>query len=143
MSSSDESDADSFGTIEEEINELNHMISELYCAAEDLEDQLIKIRRPLERSQLDQLGQVPFLKTSPFRITMFSVKAPGFGGIDLGKRYLFQEICAVLRCHLIKTGAVQPDGTINLSHQLKTLFEVEEDSIGYIVLMARLRRVLV
>ena len=143
MSSSDESDADSFGTIEEEIGELNHMISELYCAAEDLEDQLMKIRKPLELSQLDQLGQVPFLKSSPFRSAMFKVKAPGFAGIDLEKRYLFQEICAMLRAHLLATAAVQPDGTIRLSDQLKTLFEVEDDSIGYIVLMARLRRVLV
>ncbi len=143
MSSSDESDTDSFGTVEEEIAELNHMISELYCAAEDLEDQLIKIRKPLELSQLDQLGQVPFLKSSPFRSAMFKVKAPGFAGIDLEKRYLFQEICAMLRSHLLATGAVQPDGTIRLSDQLKTLFEVETDTIGYIVLMSRLRRVLV
>ena len=143
MSSSDESDVDSFGTVEEEIAELNHMISELYCAAEDLEDQLHKIKRPLEQSQLDQLGQIPFLKSSPFRSAMFKVKAPGFAGIDHTKRYLFQEICGVLRAHLLATGAVQADGTVQLSDQLKALFEVEEDSLGYIVLLARLRRVLV
>lgn len=146
MSSDEEtdlSDVDSFGTIEEEIQELSHFISEMYGEAEALEARIQQIQRPLESLMLDQLGQVPFLKASPFREARFQVKSPGFQGIDLAQRYPFKEICEMMRAYLIKSGAVQADGSIRLNAQLKTLFEVEEDTIGYVALMGHLRSVLV
>jgi hypothetical protein len=137
------SDVDSFGTVEMNIEALNHMISELYGQAEELEEHLLTIQKPIEGTQLCQLGQLPFLEASPFRHATFKVKPPGFPGADLERRYPFHEICALLRSHLVASGAVQPDGTVMLSKQLQALFEVEESTIGYIALLGRLRAILV
>ena len=133
--------ADSLESVMQDINTLNHHITELYGLAEDLEQHLHSLRPPMENLELAQLGQLPFLAASPFRHAAFAIRPPGFPGVDLSRRYPFHEICRVLRTHLITTGAVQPDGSIRLTTQLKSLFEVEDNTIGYIALLGHLRRV--
>jgi hypothetical protein len=145
MSDSDEpeiSDVDSFGTVEMNIAALNHLISDLYGQAEELEEHLLTVQKPLEGTQVKQLGQLPFLEASPFRHATFKVRPPGFPGADLERRYAFHEICALLRTHLVASGAVQPNGSVRLNPQLQALFEVEKPAIGYIALLGRLRCIL-
>ncbi len=137
------SDVDSFGTVEERIATLKHLISELYGEAEELEAHLGDLHLPLEKLELAQLGDVPFLQSSPFRTATFQVKPPGFPGADLSRRYAFHEICAVLRAYLYSSGAVAPDGTITLSKQLKSLFGVQSEKVTYIELLGHLRSVLI
>jgi len=137
------SDVDSFGSVEEEITTLNHLITELYGAAEELEERLSTMVKPLEGTQLAQLGQLPFCAASPFRHATFAVKPPGFPGVDLMQRYPFHVICAHLRTHLLQTGAVQPDGNIKLSKDLQHLFGIQEPVVGYVTLLGHLRAVLV
>ena len=137
------SDVDSFESVEEEITTLNHLITELYGAAEELEERLATMVKPLEGTQLAQLGQLPFCAASPFRHATFAVKPPGFPGVDLTQRYPFHVICAQLRGHLLTSGAVQADGSIKLSKDLQHLFGIQEPVVGYITLLAHLRAVLV
>lgn len=136
------SDVDSFGTVEMNITNLGHLIADLYGRAEELEEHLLTLQKPLEGTQVAQLGQLPFLEASPFRHATFKVKPPGFPGADLEHRYAFHEVCALLRSHLVATGSVNADGTVRLSTTLKTLFEVEEPVIGYVSLLGRLRKIL-
>ena len=138
----DISDVDSFGTVEQHIQALSHLITELYGEAEELEEQLSHIQKPLEGLQVAQFGQLPFLEASPFRHAAFKVKPPGFPGVELDKRYPFHHICSTLRSHLIATGAVLPNGNVKLSAQLQTLFGIKEPVVGYITLLGALRRVL-
>ena len=146
MSDTDESelsDVDSFGTVEMNIAALNHLITDLYGQAEGLEEHLLTVQKPLEGTQVKQLGQLPFLEASPFRHATFKVRPPGFPGADLERRYAFHEICALLRGHLVASGAVGADGSVRLNRQLQALFGVEEPVIGYIALLGRLRSILV
>ena len=132
---------DSLESVLHDIHILNHHITELYGLAEDLEEHLHTLRPPVENLELAQLGQLPFLAASPFRHATFAIRPPGFPGVDLSRRYPFHEICRILRTYLVSTGAVQPDGSVALTPQLKSLFEVEENTIGYIALLGHLRRV--
>ncbi len=141
-SESEISDVDSFGTVEYNISSLNHLITDLYSQAEELEEHLLTMQKPLEGTQISQLGQLPFLETSPFRHAAFKVKPPGFPGVDLTRRYKYHEICSLLRNYLVGSGAVRPNGSIQLTPVLQTLFEVEESEIGYIALLGRLRKIL-
>jgi hypothetical protein len=138
----DISDVDSFGTVEVQIAALNHLITELYGEAEELEEHLAHIQKPLEGLQVSQLGQLPFLEASPFRQAAFKVKPPGFPGVELHKRYPFHIICALLRTHLISTGAVMPNGQVKLGGQLQALFGIKEPVVGFVTLLGALRRVL-
>ncbi len=142
MSDSD-SDTDSYKTIEQAIAAMTHTLEELYGEAEELEEHLHHLHVPITDLHLQQLGDVPFLQTSPFRTATFAVKPPGFPGADLTTRYPFHVICAILRDHLFKTGAVAADGTIKLSKPLQTLFEVQEPTIQWISLIGKLRAVLI
>jgi hypothetical protein len=137
------SDVDSFGSVEAGIQSLNDRITELYDAAEALETHLTTLVKPLEGTQLAQLGQLPFCAASPFRHATFVVKPPGFPGVDLARRYPFHVICATLRAHLLQSGAVHSDGSIHLNAELQHLFGIQESNIGYITLLAHLRAVLV
>jgi hypothetical protein len=137
------SDVDSFVSVEEEISTLNHLITELYGAAEELEERLATMVKPLEGTQLAQLGQLPFCAASPFRHATFAIKPPGFPGVDLTQRYPFHVLCAHLRNHLLQTGAVLPDGNIKLSAPLQHLFGIQEPVVGYITLLGHLRAVLI
>jgi hypothetical protein len=136
------SDVDSFGTVEMNISALNHLITDLYGQAEELEEHLLTVQKPLEGTQVAQLGQLPFLEASPFRHATFKVRPPGFPGADLARRYPFAEVCALMRNHLVATGAVNVDGTVRLSPALQALFDVEEPVIGYVALLGRLRKIL-
>ena len=138
----DISDVDSFGTVEQNIQALSHLITELYGEAEELEEHLTTIQKPLEGLQVAQLGQLPFLEASPFRHATFKVKPPGIPGLDLNKRYPFHTICAFLRNYLISNGAVLPNGRVKLNAQLQALFGVKESTIGYITLLGALRNIL-
>jgi hypothetical protein len=142
MSDSD-SDTDSYKTIEQAIAAMTHTLEELYGEAEELEEHLHDLHVPITDLHLQQLGDVPFLQTSPFRTATFAVKPPGFPGADLKARYPFHVICSILRDHLFKSGAVAADGTITLNKPLQTLFEVQEPTIQWIPLIGRLRAVLI
>jgi hypothetical protein len=136
------SDVDSFASVEETIETLSHLITELYGAAEELEEHLTTLVKPLEGTQIAQLGQLPFLQASPFRHATFTVKPPGFPGADLTRRYPFHEICTHLRNYLVRTGAFKSDGTVILNTELQHLFGTQETEMGYITLLAKLRTVL-
>lgn len=136
------SDVDSFSTVEQNIQALRHLVVELYGEAEELEEQLLHIQKPLEGLEISQLGQLPFLCASPFRHASFKIKPPGFQGIELGKRYPFHIICTMLRTYLISSGAVLPNGYIQLNKQLQILFGIKESVVGYITLLGALRNIL-
>lgn len=142
MSDSD-SDTDSYTTIQQSIAAMNHVLEELYGEAEELEEHLHDLHVPITDLHLQQLGDVRFLQSSPFRAATFAVKSPGFPGADLSTRYPFHVVCAILRDHLFKSGAVAADGTITLNKPLQTLFEVQEPTIQWIPLIGKLRSVLI
>lgn len=139
------SDVDSFATVEMNIAALNHMITELYEEAEDLESHLLSLQKPIEGTQLNQLGQLPFLEASPFRHATFKLKpaAAAFFKADPEQRFPYHTICETLRNSLLASGAFLPNGDVRLNKQLQELFEVEGKKIGYIALLGRLRAVLV
>jgi hypothetical protein len=138
------SDVDSFNSIEENIQALSHLITEIYGEAEELEEHLVDIQKPLMGLQMAQLGQLPFLEASPFRHATFKIKDDlnGILGLDTHKRYPFHSICTLIRNHLISSGAVLPNGQIKLNHQLQNLFGIKESIVGYITLIGALRNVL-
>jgi hypothetical protein len=144
--SSEESDSEgsgeSYSTIKQAIAAMAHTLEELYGEAEELEESLHDLHVPITDLQLAQLGDVPFLQTSPFRTAPFLVKKEGIPGAAPGHRYPFHMICAALRDHLFKTGAVAADGTITLTADLQELFEVQESTIQWIPLVGKLRAVL-
>ena len=143
VASTDYSDVDSFASVEMNVAALNHAISELYGEAEELEEQLLTMERPLENTQLSQLGQLPFLESSPFRHAAFKVKPPGIPGVDCDKRYPFHTICTFLRNYLIEANMVLPNGDVCLNTHLQQLFGIKESVIGYVYLIGRLRQVIV
>jgi hypothetical protein len=109
----------------------------------DLERQLEALQRPIELLEVNQLGDVPFLSSSPFRNEAFLVKPPGIPGIDLTKRYPFKDICAMVRNHLFQTGAVDKDGTVTLTKQLQTLLELQEPRTTFLNVLKHLRNIVV
>ena len=139
------SDVDSYASVEMEIQELSHVISELYSAAEELEMRLTSLHPPLENTQISQLGQLAFVQASPFRSATFAVKPPGFPGVDLSRRYAFQEICGLLRSYLIHEKLVNTDNSVQINDTLRTLLGIEESvkSLGYVSLLGHLRHLLV
>ena len=75
-----DSDTDSYKTIEETIAAMAHTLEELYGEAEELEETLHDLHVPLTDLHLQQLGDVPFLQTSPFRTATFAVKLESQNG---------------------------------------------------------------
>lgn len=116
-----ESDADSFTTMADMLNQLNLCVSEMYGLAEELEEELHDLHPPLQDLSLAQFGEAGFLASSPFRYAMFAPR-PGIPGLDPSQRYMFQEICLKLRHYLLDSNAVQADGSIKLTPQLQTMF---------------------
>ena len=123
MSSSEESSGEeSEGgilAIESELERLSTLVGMILTQLETTESQLATLQPHIEDLHVNQLGDLPFLETSPFRHETFRVQSPGFPGVELDQRYPFKDICAALRKYVIRGGAVAEDGTIRLDAPLK------------------------
>jgi hypothetical protein len=138
---SSDSEVSSLGSLEDDLKAMRSMIGEMYKEAEKLELHLYTLQRPMLDLEMNQLGTVPFLESSPFRHQTFQMKPPGIPGIP-NKRYPFHVICKYLREYLAKHDAIQADGTITLTDDLKSLFGIQESSTTYMALLGHLRNVL-
>jgi hypothetical protein len=129
-----------------DLTQLRRIVSSINSTIETLETQLISIQRPIEALHMEQLGDVPFLETSPFRHTMFKFKTDvGIPGFDSGKRYMFADIMKHVRTYLFETGAVQSDGSIKLTSETRKLFGIKEKNeriVSYIDIMHYMRQIL-
>ncbi len=143
MSTDSQASDDSFSDIQEQLEGLTDIVGAFTQEIEALEKQLESLQRPVEGLELAQMGDIPFLSTSPFRHATFLVKPPGIPGINLETRYPFQTICEMLRNHLFESGLVKPDGTVTLNKQLKQLFETKKKEVTYLELLQMLRHVLI
>ena len=143
MSSYTESEDDGILEIEEQLSILSNSIESLLESVESFEKELAAMERPIGDIALAQLGDVPYLVTSPFRTATFAFRAPGLPGIELSRRYAFHEICELLRTYLFKMNLIDADETVKLNNVLRNVFHIQDDSISYINLVGKLRNVLV
>lgn len=145
-SNSSDSGEDSDGGIlelEAELERLSALVGTLLTQLETTEAHLAVLQPHIEDLHVHQLGDLPFLETSPFRHETFRVQPPGFPGVELGQRYPFKDICDALRKYVIRGGAVADDGTIRLDAPLKKLFKTRANKTTFLDMMGKLRRVLV
>jgi hypothetical protein len=122
---------------------LSAQVGDLLAGIEAMEAKLAKLHKPIQSIYADQLGDVPFLETSPFRDSSFKVKPPGFPGVDLKKRYKFKDITATLRTYLDTNNLVDNKGIVTLNPVLKKLFNIKGKTTTFMELIANLRNVLV
>lgn len=135
------SEYDSFSSVQADLERMSAIINELNTGVQDLEAHMTTLHRPMEALHLDQLGDVPFLASSPFRHQTFAVQPPGIPGIDLERRYTFHTICAALRNYCITLGANSATHEIELPELLQNLFGLTKGS--YLDMLVNLRRVIV
>lgn len=140
---SDDSDADSFATMADMLNQLNLCVSEMYGLAEELEEELQELHPPIQELSLAQFGEAGFLASSPFRYSTFAPR-PGIPGLDPTRRYMFQEICKKLRDYLIELDAIQADGSIQLTPTLQTMFgfDVATTETSFLELLERIGHII-
>ena len=114
-SSSSDSD-DAYETdIGEQYDALLSQIEHLATLIETTETALHKLQRPILSLSTQQLGDLTFLESSPFRKQAFLVRMD-----PTGERRPFHEICAQLREHLFHSKAVGSDGTITITPLLRS-----------------------
>jgi hypothetical protein len=91
---------------------------------------LHQLQRPLEALALQQLGDVPFLQTSPFRQEAFSLKrAPA-------TRLPFHTICSTLRAQCLPL--TTQDRVIQTSPFLREQLNVSAPSRSFLRLLGAL-----
>ncbi len=143
--SSSDSDCMSEESIESfsgDLTQLRKIVASINATIETLETQLISIQRPIEALHMEQLGDIPFLESSPFRHTMLKFKSDiTIPGLDSSKRHSFAEIMKHVRTHLFESGAVQPDGSIQLSKDMRKLLGIKEKNVSYIDIMNHMRQI--
>ena len=145
-SSGSSSGEDSDGGIvelETELERLSALVGTLLAQLETTEAQLVALQPHIEDLHVHQLGDLPFLETSPFRHETFRVQPPGFPGVEIDQRYPFKDICTALRKYVIRGCSVAADGTITLDAPLKKLFKTRANKTTFLDMMGMLRRVLV
>lgn len=125
-----------------DLTQLRTIVASLNATIETLETHLISIQRPIELLHLDQLGDIPFLQSSPFRHNELKFKSHvGIPGIDTKKRYTFAEIMAIVRDYLFTNNAVQEDGSIKLTKEMKKVIGIKESNVSYIDIMNHMRQI--
>ena len=137
------SDNNDYNELETTLEGLRSMLGDMLEGIEAMEAKLVTLQRPIQNMYADQLGDVPFLESSPFRNASFLVKAPGFPGVDLTKRYKFKDITVMLRNYLEKKNAIDVNGIITPPPQIKKLFGIKAKTTTFMELIANLRNVLV
>jgi TolA-binding protein len=134
------SDVGSIESFSGDLTQLRHVVASINSTIETLETQLISMQRPIEQLHLDQLGDIPFLQSSPFRHTMLKFKSDvRIPGIDTKQRYSFADIMKHVRTYLFESGAIQADGSIKLSKEMRKQFGIKESELSYIEIMQHMR----
>jgi hypothetical protein len=125
-----------------DLTQLRKIVASINSTIQTLETQLISIQRPIEAVHMEQLGDIPFLESSPFRHNILKFKADiAIPGLDTSKRHSFADIMKHVRAHLFDTGAVQPDGSITLSKHMRKLLGIKETNVSYIDIMNHMRQI--
>lgn len=123
--------------IQDRLEEFSNYIEALHDEIQAIEHRMECLQRPVRDLHVDQLGDVPFLQSSPFRSQTFRFKH-ALPGIDMDKRYAFHEITAMIRTYLFEQGAVQPDGSIHLTPALQTLFGISASTTTFMNILKHL-----
>lgn len=142
-SESDGSDAESFSSIQENLEQLSELVTLFTKQLEVAEAKMLELQPNLEDTHVSLLNGVPFLETSTFRKQTFLLKAPGLPGIDITKRYAFKTICEMLRKYIFASNLVQEDGAIQVNTLLQNMLGIKEPTVSYVDLLGHLRSVIV
>ena len=143
---SDSEDSYETDDIEQTLCVTTSLIEGMLSDLTNLEERLETLHRPLRELHIEQLGNLDFLASSPFRHATFQFKdgqTAAAAGLCGNERYPYHVICKTLRTALMNTGQVDKDGTLKLNTATKQLFGVKEDTISYPVLLGHLRNVLI
>lgn len=125
-----------------DLTQLRKIVASINSTIETLETQLISIQRPIEELHMEQLGDIPFLESSPFRHTMLKFKHHvEIPGLDTTKRHSFADIMKHVRTYLFESGAVQEDGSICLSKPTRKMLGIKEERVSYIDIMNHMRQI--
>jgi hypothetical protein len=140
--SASENSEESIESFSGDLKQLRHVIATINSTIEILETQLISIQRPIEALHMEQLGDTPFLESSPFRHTMLKFKLDvGIPGLDTSKRYSFADIMKCVRTYLFKSGAVLPNGSIVLKKNMRKMLGIKEETVSYVNIMNHIRQI--
>lgn len=144
-SSSESVASDSEESIESfsgDLSQMRRIVASINSTIEALETQLISIQRPIEALHMEQLGDTPFLESSPFRHTMLKFKSDvGIPGLDTSKRHSFADIMKYVRTYLFESGAVQDDGSIKLTKEMQKMLGIKEKTVSYVDIMNYMRQI--
>jgi len=146
MQMSDSEDEDEFLELEETLSETANLIESMLKEVVSLESRLATIKRPLQALHVDQLGDLEFLKGSPFRKTELKFSKPDvavLAGLDPSKRHTFQKISECLRKAIITQKLVSDDGLIILTKPIQKIIETKETVLTFPGLLGCLRQVLI
>lgn len=142
LTDTEESD-ESFSTIQESLEQISDLVVLFTKQIDVAEKQMLELQPAVEDTHLSQLHGPPFLETSPFRHQTFFIKAPGFPGVDIQKRYAFKTICEMMRNYLFAEKLVTDDGQVTLTRPLKALLGLKKTTVSYVELMGALRTIIV
>ena len=134
------SSMESFSEIQGQLTTLTGLMEMLMDQTTAMESQMKTMQRPLEGIALDQLGDIPHLAASPFRKQMFAYKR-ALPGIDITRRYSFQDICSHLRSHIFSKELADTQGIITVDDTLAALLEIQVGhKMNFIEMLHYLRR---
>jgi len=143
LMSSDEEAEEADESIQQQLDSLMDLMESLVKDIERVETELVKLQPRMEDLYVNQLSEIPFLETSPFRFEAFLVKSPGFPGIDLERRYPFHEICSLLRAYLVESNSINTEGLIVPNKLLRKLFGRSLKPISFVQMLGLLRVLLI
>lgn len=115
------------GSVGELYCELMDQVEALLELLENTETALHRLQRPMEQLSLQQLGDVPFLQTSPFRFQEFMLKKRP------GKRIPFHILCKELCSH-----SLSESHDILTSPFLKEQLDISANTLTYPQLLGTL-----
>ena len=119
------------GSVGELYCELMDQVEALLVLLENTETALHKLQRPMEQLSLQQLGDVPFLQTSPFRFQEFMLKKRP------GKRIPFHVLCGELRSHSL-SHSLSESRDIPMTPFLKEQLDISANTLTYPQLLGTL-----
>ena len=143
---SDTEDEEGFEELEQTLEDTCNLIESMLKEVTVLEQRLFNLQRPIQYLHIEQLGELEFLASSPFRQTEFKFSKPEvavLAGLDTKKRHSFHKISECLRDAIIAQKCVDEQGIIILNKPLQKMFETKDTSMTFPALLGHLRSVLV
>ncbi len=129
---------ESYSSIRMALEEIREKMEAFDSGVESLHTHVKTMEQPVTSVAVASFSQPSYLESAPFRKELFRIKDQARVVFSLGAVESYSSICKKIRKHLFEHKLVDSKGAVQLTNEMKSLFETDEESMSFLAILSKL-----